>query len=540
MQTTLARRQRHRRALNRQPTGRSGTVIRATLIAIPIVFLLVTILLAGAGALFTVAAYNFYSQGLPDPSTALKDLRFEQQTIVYDRTGKVELARLGSLRREVATFKDIPPEMLDATTAVEDQFFWTNPGFDPSAIISAGLDTLAGRPRGASTITQQLVRARLLPPEAFADSTYERKVREIIQSIRLTEAYPGDQGKQDIITAYLNQNFYGNQTYGVKAAARGYFGKSLSDLTLAQFAILAAIPQSPTKFDLMRNAEEVCLDKNPPNPDSDQECKNSQLQVPVTSEIVQRRNYILDLMKTRSPLSGSKHNAAEYEAAKEEPVVIKPQASASWRAAQFVWKVRDELASILCPDTPADCEKVDTGGYRVTTTLDWKMQQKVEKWVFAAARAPNSKSPRTILRARKIPASEWDWILALKGHRIQNAAAGVIDYRTGIQVISSKRWPTILSAADFRRVTGAPDFPDGHARGWRCRTLYDGPARRACDRAPDAHTLAETCDARRPCVDGSRCADGWCVPERPAPACWQQEDCPGGRCRFGSCLTEGP
>jgi len=431
MQTTLARRQRHRRALNRQPTGRSGTVIRATLIAIPIVFLLVTILLAGAGALFTVAAYNFYSQGLPDPSTALKDLRFEQQTIVYDRTGKVELARLGTLRREVATFKDIPPEMLDATTAVEDQFFWTNPGFDPSAIISAGLDTLAGRPRGASTITQQLVRARLLPPEAFADSTYERKVREIIQSIRLTEAYPGDQGKQDIITAYLNQNFYGNQTYGVKAAARGYFGKSLSDLTLAQFAILAAIPQSPTKFDLMRNAEEVCLDKNPPNPDSDQECKNSQLQVPVTSEIVQRRNYILDLMKTRSPLSGSKHNAAEYDAAKEEPVVIKPQASASWRAAQFVWKVRDELASILCPDTPADCEKVDTGGYRVTTTLDWGMQKIAEKYTYVAARAPHSSNPRKILRDKKIPAREWSWILNLRGRNIHNAASAVEDYRTG-------------------------------------------------------------------------------------------------------------
>jgi len=82
----------------------------------------------------------------------------------------------------------------------------------------------------------------------------------------------------------------------------------------------------------------------------------------------------------------------------------------------------------------------------------------------------------------------------------------------------------------------SPDFPDGHARGWRCHTLYDGVPRRACDRAPEAHTLGDPCDARRPCVDGSRCAGGWCVPERPAPACWQQEDCPGGRCRFGSCL----
>ena len=462
MQTTLARRQRHRRSLNRRPTGRSGTVLRSILIAIPVVILLVTIMLAGAGALFTVAAYNFYAQGLPDPQSALNNLRFEQQTIVYDRTGKVELARLGTLRREVVAFKSIPGEVLDATTAVEDQFFWTNPGFDPSAIVSAGLDTLAGRPRGASTITQQLVRARLLPPEAFADSTYERKIREIIQSIRLTDAYPGDKGKQDIITAYLNQNFYGNQTYGVKAAAKGYFGKQLDELSLAQSAILAAIPQSPTRFDLMRNAEEVCLDENPPDPESDEICKKSQLQVPIGSEIVQRRNYILDLMKTRSPLSGSRHTAAEYEAAKEEPVVIKPQASASWRAAHFVWQVREALTTIVCPDDPTDCEEVDTGGYRVTTTLDWSMQKIAEKWTYVAARAPHSSNPRKILRQNKIPASEWGWILGLRGRNIHNAASAVMDYRTGevLAYVGSARY----AGKGNRKYQ--PQF-DVLARGWR-------------------------------------------------------------------------
>ena len=97
----------------------------------------------------------------------------------------------------------------------------------------------------------------------FEGSTYERKIREIIQSIRLTQAFPGEEGKQQIITAYLNQNFYGNQSYGVKAAAKGYFGKSLADLTLAQDAILAAIPQSPTKFDLVRNAEESASTTSP-------------------------------------------------------------------------------------------------------------------------------------------------------------------------------------------------------------------------------------------------------------------------------------
>src|SRR6478672_9439013 len=263
MQTSLARRQRHRRALQRRPTGRTGTNIGQVLLVRLVVLVAAGGLLAGSGAVVAMGAYNYYAAGLPDPVAALTNIPFEQQTIIYDRTGKIELARLGDLKRELVTFDQIPGEMLDATTAIEDKDFWVNPGFDPAGIVSAGLDTVSGKPRGASTITQQLVRARLLPPEAFEGSTYERKAREIIQSYRLTQALPpGDAGKQQIITAYLNQNFYGNQSYGVKAAAKSYFGKSLDQLTLAQDAILAAIPQSPTAFDLVRNSKEVCLDKN--------------------------------------------------------------------------------------------------------------------------------------------------------------------------------------------------------------------------------------------------------------------------------------
>ena len=214
---------------------------------------------AGSASSARSARYAYYSRDLPDPKEALEGLTFEQPTIVYDRTGTIELARFGELRRELLKFDQIPAEMIDATTAIEDKDFWTNPGFDIGAIVSAGLDTLAGRPRGASTITQQLVRAKLLPADAFEGSVYDRKIREIIQSIRLTQAYPGDEGKQQIIAAYLNQNFYGNQSYGVAAAAKGYFGVDLSELTLAQYAVLAAIPQSPTQFDLVRNAVTDCL-----------------------------------------------------------------------------------------------------------------------------------------------------------------------------------------------------------------------------------------------------------------------------------------
>jgi membrane peptidoglycan carboxypeptidase len=429
MQTSLARRQRHRRSLGRGRPSGSSTVRRVVLV-IPIVLLLGFVAIGLVGVIGIAAAYNYYSQGLPDPRDTLSNLSFTQQTLITDRTGKIKLASLGEFKREVVAFAHIPPEMLDATTAIEDKDFWSNPGFDAAGFVSATLDTLSGHPRGGSTITQQLVRARLLPESAFTGSREERKIREIIQSLRLTEAYPGEEGKQEIITAYLNQNFYGNQSYGIKAAAHTYFNKELKDLTLAQEALLAAIPQSPTTFDLVKNADDVCTVKVKDGdtcPDG-----KSQLVVPDTSEVVIRRNYVIDQMKTRSPLSGGKHTVDEYEAAKSEPVVLAPQLAVHWQAAHFVWQVRSDLAAILCPDIPASqCSDIDTGGYRVTTTLDWTMQATVEKWLYASARAPNLPNTLAQLKRLKIPSKDWGWLQNLRGKNINNGAAVVLDYRTG-------------------------------------------------------------------------------------------------------------
>ena len=178
--------------------------------------------LAGLGtivAIATVGTYSALASDLP-PTGLLTSYVLPEETVIYDRSGKVELARFGDAKREVVTFDQLPPILVDATTAVEDKTFWENAGFDPVAIVSAGLSSLRGDSRGASTITQQLVRERLLPEGLVqdADRTIERKLKEIIQSIRVTQAFPGEEGKQEIITAYLNQNYYGNQTYGVKAA----------------------------------------------------------------------------------------------------------------------------------------------------------------------------------------------------------------------------------------------------------------------------------------------------------------------------------
>ncbi len=240
------------------PRARRSTGIgRRLAVAIPMFVFTTMALLAVLGLVATVGVFAFYSQGLPD-TDELDNLQFVSESVVYDRSGLVELARFNAGEaRQPVTFDQIPPILIDAVTSTEDRSFWTNTGVDPVGIASAMIDTIRGRERGASTITQQLVRQRLLDPELVRDPdrVIERKLKEIIQSVRVTDAYPGDAGKRQIITAYLNQNYYGNGSYGIKAAARGYFGiEDLRDLTLGQVALLAGLPQSPSSYDLVRNA----------------------------------------------------------------------------------------------------------------------------------------------------------------------------------------------------------------------------------------------------------------------------------------------
>ena len=223
MQTSLARRQRRRRNGGGGRSSGDPNVARIA-IALPI-FLFASFLVAGiVGFAGAVAAFSYYSQGLPDPKAVFSNLEFNQATTVLDRSGKVQLASFAREQRDVVTFDQISPAVVDATTSVEDKTFWENAGFDPAGIVSAGIDTITGNSRGASTITQQLVRARLLPQSAFQGSLYERKIREIIQSVRLTQEFPGIQGKREIITAYLNQNFYGNSSYGSRGGGTRLLG----------------------------------------------------------------------------------------------------------------------------------------------------------------------------------------------------------------------------------------------------------------------------------------------------------------------------
>ena len=413
-------------------------------------------ILALLGAVGIVSAFARLTTGLP-PVTSFDTIGFSQQSVITDRTGKVELARFGGEKREVVEFKDIPAVVIDAQTAVEDKTFWENSGFDPVAIIAAGLDSLRGNSRGASTITQQLVRQRLLDPALVEDPgrTLERKVKEIVQSIRLTEAYPGITGKQKIIAAYLNQNYYGNQAYGIKAAAQSYFNKSLADLTPAEAAILAGMAQSPSNYDLVKNASDQCV--NPSPLDTDTKCAlppdKTQLVVLPDRPVVQRRNQILELLaQGRTPLSQGQYSPDVFRAAEHDPVIVAPQVTPPWIAPHFVWAVEAELADKVCGVGVATCPVLEAGGLRITTTLDANIQKIAEKWVQAAALVPNDKNPAARYKALGLPGALPQWIKNLRGKDVHNGALVAVDYQTGelIAYVGSANYYAAKSNKQFQ------------------------------------------------------------------------------------------
>ena len=213
----------------------------------------------------------------------------------------------------------------------------------------------------------------------------------------------------------------------MKAAARSYFGiNDLSELTPAQAAVLAALPKSPSNYDLVRNAVEECLEPG----ENEGECAKTQLVVPPDTTVVERRNQILTLMAEddRTPMSDGQYTSEELLAARDEPVVLVPQTTERWQAPHFVWRVRDELFTKLCGED-ATCPQLDRGGLRITTTLDLEVQKTAEKWVKAAAVVPFQDNPRQA--AKRLGLKYEDWMANLADKRLRNGALVAMDYQTG-------------------------------------------------------------------------------------------------------------
>lgn len=280
---------------------------------------------------------------IPDLS-AFEERRVLQSTKIYDRTGEVLLYDLHQdVRRTIVPFENISRHIKNATVAIEDDQFYNHIGIDIRAIIRAAVtnfsqgDLLGGQ--GGSTITQQVIKNSVLEQ----DKKLSRKVKEAILSIKIERILE----KDEILEIYLNESPYGGTIYGVEEAARAFFGKSASEITLAEAAYLAAIPQAPTYLSPYGNNRDA-LDH--------------------------RQQLVLNRMRINGFIT-----IDEYEEAKGVAVEFQPQAVTGIRAPHFVMYVIEQLAEQFGEEAMAE------RGFRVTTTLDWELQKEAERIVAERA-----------------------------------------------------------------------------------------------------------------------------------------------------------
>lgn len=198
--------------------------------------------LGGLGVL-----YHIYNTKLPDVSH-LADVRYQIPMRIYDADGGL-IAEYGEKRRFPVTYNEIPQKVVDAFVAAEDDRFFQHPGFDYQGLFRAAYELIktGHKTQGGSTITMQVARNFYLGRQ----KTYSRKLMEILLAIKIEHAF----SKQTILTLYLNKIFLGNRAYGIKAAAQIYFGKQLDELSVAQAAMLAALPKAPSSTNPVSNPE---------------------------------------------------------------------------------------------------------------------------------------------------------------------------------------------------------------------------------------------------------------------------------------------
>ncbi len=309
-----------------------------------VVFVVVGIVASGVGS--TLGAYAYFTRDLPEPEQIEAAEESFETTKIYDRTGETLIYEVidpfGGDRTWVS-LEQIPDSLVCATIASEDKSFWTNPGFDPRGIARAFWSNVQGQQiQGGSSITQQLIKNIVIEPEQRYVSAegpewkdYERKITEVLLAYRITQKYTKDQ----VLEWYLNTNPYGNLAYGIEAAARVYFGKSASDLTLSEAATLAPIPQFP-RMNPFDNPEEAR----------------------------KRQGIVLDAMVRQGCISHEEAVAAKYE----------PWSLAKFterfgiEAPHFSIYVRKQLEDMFGP------ELVYRGGLQVYTTLDLDLHEQAQ------------------------------------------------------------------------------------------------------------------------------------------------------------------
>jgi penicillin-binding protein 1A len=296
--------------------------------------IIVVVLLAGLSAGVLVGAFLAFTHDLPQIQD-LENFRPEAVTRIYS-ADKVLLSELYQEKRDPVPLASIPLYLTAALVATEDRKFYRHSGVDLKGIARAIIkDIEAGQfIEGASTITQQLAKTLFLTPH----KSIVRKIKEAILAFQLERRYT----KDEILGLYLNQVYFGSGAYGVQSAAEIFFGKSVQDLSLAECALIAGLPKSPSRYSPLVNKDLAR----------------------------QRRDTVLNQMFTMGIIS-----EAEYHQAIEEKIHLKDRNKNLNRAPYFVEYVQKKLEELL------GAANLYKGGLSIYTTLDFKLQEAAQKAV---------------------------------------------------------------------------------------------------------------------------------------------------------------
>ncbi|KKQ36827.1 MAG: Penicillin-binding protein, 1A family, partial [Candidatus Levybacteria bacterium GW2011_GWC2_37_7] len=281
--------------------------------------------------------FFWYSRDLPTPGR-LSASNFPQSTKIFDRNGILLYDIYRDENRTYITLDQIPKKLQEATIAIEDKDFYKNQGFSIMGYLRAFRNAiLSGRiAGGGSTITQQLVKNTLLTSE----QTIVRKIKEFILAIQVDRKYT----KSQILELYFNATPYGGTTVGVEAAAERYFGKKAKDLDLPESVILAGLPQRPSYFSP--------YGQNP-------------------KAYIERGKQVLRRMQEDSYITKKQ----ELDTMKKLPNIVFLKETHAIKAPHFSFYVKDLLIKQFGENV------VEQGGLQVTTTLDYKLEEKAEEIV---------------------------------------------------------------------------------------------------------------------------------------------------------------
>ncbi len=301
--------------------------------------LIVLSIIAG-GLTGLVLAYQTSFTSFAAEVDAMADFRPPEITKVYADDGKTVIGELALERRIPLEYNEIPDLMKQAILAIEDTRFYNHIGIDPIRLGGAVVQNIIRqrRAQGASTLTQQLARILFLSRE----KTYIRKIKEAMYALQIERVYT----KEQIMTLYCNQIFLGGGAYGFEAAANYYFSKPLRELSLDQYAMLAAIPKSPQQYSPL-------------------------LRPKVARE---RRNLVLQSMVDAGFIAQADADTAKAKALEVNPDDQRGKNDRSPHA-YFVEEVRQELQRILVEEHSQDAMDVYRNGLSVYTTLDARAQQ---------------------------------------------------------------------------------------------------------------------------------------------------------------------